>query len=75
MKKEYRLFQRLFSMLNANSPNPELLIYLHRTPKKFLRRFFLHGHDERQDFFVGMLVDYDRFEDLILTREMVIDSS
>ena len=35
-EKEYRLFQRLFSMLNATSPNPELLIYLHRTPKKLL---------------------------------------
>ncbi len=35
-EKEYRLFQRLFSMLNATSPNPDLLIYLHRTPKKLL---------------------------------------
>lgn len=35
-EKEYRLFQRLFSMLTATSPNPELLIYLHRTPKKLL---------------------------------------
>lgn len=35
-EKEYRLFQRLFSTLNATSPNPDLLIYLHRTPKKLL---------------------------------------
>ncbi len=35
-EKEYRLFQRLFSTLNATSPNPELLIYLHRTPRKLL---------------------------------------
>ncbi|MEO6130275.1 MAG: deoxynucleoside kinase [Saprospiraceae bacterium] len=37
-EKEYRLFQRLFSMLNATSPNPELLIYLHRTPQKLLQQ-------------------------------------
>src|SRR5688572_24141711 len=35
-EKEYRLFQRLFSTLNAASPNPDLLIYLHRTPQKLL---------------------------------------
>ena len=37
-EKEYRLFQRLFMMLNATSPNPDLLIYLHRTPKKLLEQ-------------------------------------
>lgn len=37
-EKEYRLFQRLFNILNAASPNPELLIYLHRTPEKLLQQ-------------------------------------
>lgn len=37
-EKEYKLFQRLFSMLNAASPNPDLLIYLHRTPEKLLEQ-------------------------------------
>ncbi len=27
---EYRLFQRLFHILNANFPKPDLLVYLHR---------------------------------------------
>ena len=35
-EKEYRLFQRLFNVLNSTSPNPDLLIYLHRTPEKLL---------------------------------------
>lgn len=35
-EKEYRLFQRLFHLLNTNSPNPELLVYLHRSPEKLL---------------------------------------
>lgn len=37
-EKEYRLFQRLFNILNAASPNPDLLIYLHRTPEKLLKQ-------------------------------------
>jgi len=37
-EKEYRLFQRLFSTLNSTSPNPDLLIYLHRTPAKLLEQ-------------------------------------
>jgi len=28
--EEYRLFQMLFSVLNKNFPNPDLLVYLHR---------------------------------------------
>ncbi|HUR31541.1 MAG TPA: deoxynucleoside kinase [Saprospiraceae bacterium] len=44
-EKEYRLFQRLFNMLNANSPNPELLIYLHRTPKKLLEQINLRERE------------------------------
>ncbi len=40
-EKEYRLFQRLFNLLNATSPNPELLIYLHRTPEKLLQNINL----------------------------------
>lgn len=35
-EKEYKLFQRLFHLLNANAPNPELLIYLHRSPRKLM---------------------------------------
>ena len=37
-EKEYRLFLRLFNILNATSPNPDLLIYLHRTPGKLLEQ-------------------------------------
>jgi len=37
-EKEYRLFQRLFNILNTASPNPDLLIYLHRTPEKLLKQ-------------------------------------
>ena len=31
MEEEYRLFQRLFHILNATFPRPDLLVYLHRS--------------------------------------------
>lgn len=37
-ENEYRLFQRLFHMINMQAPNPELLIYLHRSPEKLLEQ-------------------------------------
>ena len=46
-EKEYRLFQRLFNILNATSPNPDLLIYLHRTPEKLL--FQIHQRDREYE--------------------------
>lgn len=42
-EKEYRLFQRLFNILNSTSPNPDLLVYLHRTPEKLLQQ--IHQRD------------------------------
>lgn len=34
--EEYRLFQRLFQILNSNFSNPDLLVFLHRSPDKLL---------------------------------------
>jgi deoxyadenosine/deoxycytidine kinase len=34
--QEYKLFQRLFSILNNSFPNPDLLVYLHRSPGRLL---------------------------------------
>ena len=36
IEDEYRLFQRLFSILNNSFPNPDLLVYLHRSTEKLL---------------------------------------
>ena len=35
-EQEYRLFQRIFTILNNSFPDPDLLVYLHRSPKKLL---------------------------------------
>ena len=39
--EEYRLFQRLFHILNANFPKPDLLVYLHRPADRLLTN--IHG--------------------------------
>lgn len=36
--QEYKLFQRLFTILNNSFPNPDLLVYLHRSPTKLLEQ-------------------------------------
>ncbi|MCS6928119.1 MAG: deoxynucleoside kinase [Saprospiraceae bacterium] len=37
-EQEFRLFQRLFAVLNANFPKPDLLLYLHR-PVPVLKKY------------------------------------
>ncbi len=53
-EKEYRLFQRLFNVLNSTSPNPDLLIYLHRTPEKLLRNI----HLREREYELGISANY-----------------
>jgi len=54
-EKEYRLFQRLFNVLNATSPNPDLLIYLHRTPEKLLRNIHQRERNYEQNISANYL--------------------
>jgi deoxyadenosine/deoxycytidine kinase len=44
-EEEFRLFQRLFLVLNATFPKPELLIYLHRPVEVLLRQIKKRGRD------------------------------
>ena len=53
-EKEYRLFQRLFNVLNSTSPNPDLLIYLHRTPEKLLRNI----HVREREYELNITANY-----------------
>lgn len=41
--QEYRLFLRLFNILNTGFPNPDLLVYLHRSPGKLLEQIRIRG--------------------------------
>ncbi len=41
--EEYRLFQRLFNVLNTTFPNPDLLVYLHRNPEYLMDNIHKRG--------------------------------
>lgn len=47
--EEYRLFQRLFYILNANFPKPDLLVYLHRSVDHLISNIKKRGRDFEQD--------------------------
>ena len=44
-EEEFRLFQRLFSVLNATFPKPDLLLYLHRPVDAILAQIKKRGRD------------------------------
>ena len=52
--EEYRLFSRLFQILNSAFPNPDLLVYLHRTPEKLLDQIRTRGRHYEQ----GISLEY-----------------
>lgn len=46
---EFRLFQRLFKILNTSFPRPELLVYLHRSIPKLLENIKARGRTYETD--------------------------
>lgn len=44
-EEEFRLFQRLYTVLNATYPKPDLLLYLHRPVEALLRQIKKRGRD------------------------------
>lgn len=47
--EEYRLFQRLFHILNAAFPKPDLLVYLHRSVADLKRNIERRGREYEQE--------------------------
>lgn len=52
--EEYRLFQRLFHILNASFPKPDLLVYLHRPVEQLLANIQRRG----RSYELNMRADY-----------------
>ncbi|AEE52952.1 deoxynucleoside kinase [Haliscomenobacter hydrossis] len=48
-EEEYRLFQRLFNVLNSTFPRPDLLVYLHRPVERLLHHIRKRGRTFEQD--------------------------
>lgn len=47
--EEYRLFQRLFHILNNNFPKPDLLVYLHRSVDKLVQNIRRRGRSYEEE--------------------------
>lgn len=47
--EEYRLFQRLFNILNAAFPKPDLLVYLHRPVDQLMENIRKRGRSFEKD--------------------------
>ena len=47
--EEFRLFQRLFHILNASFPKPDLLIYLHRSVDDLVNNIQKRGREYEQE--------------------------
>ncbi len=53
--QEYKLFQRLFTILNNSFPSPDLLVYLHRSPAKLLQQIKKRDRSYEQNISIEYL--------------------
>lgn len=56
-EEEFRLFQRLFSVLNATFPKPDLLLYLHRPIDVLLKQIKKRGRDIERNISADYLTE------------------
>ncbi|MFT4663507.1 MAG: deoxyguanosine kinase [Polaribacter sp.] len=76
--EEYRLFQRLFHILNNSFPRPDLIVFLHRSVDNLLVNIKKRGRDYEQDITVEYLQGiqetyYDYFRTDNKTPILIID--
>jgi deoxyguanosine kinase len=55
--EEFRLFYRLFEVLNSTFPKPEILIYLHRSVDNLLTNIRKRGRDYETDISAAYLLE------------------
>ena len=68
-EEEFRLFQRLFSVLNATFPKPDLLLYLHRPVDVLLKQIRKRGRNIEQNISAHYLSDIqDSYFDFLKTE-------
>lgn len=68
-EEEFRLFQRLFSVLNATFPKPDLLLYLHRPVDVLLKQIKKRGRNIEQNISAAYLAEIqDAYLDFLKTE-------
>jgi len=55
--EEYRLFQRLFHILNSTFPKPELIVYLHRSVDNLIENIKARGRSYEQEIAPSYLLE------------------
>ena len=55
--EEYRLFQRLFNILNTSFPKPELIVFLHRSVDNLLELIKKRGRSYEQEIAPSYLLE------------------
>ncbi|HMN91130.1 MAG TPA: deoxynucleoside kinase [Saprospiraceae bacterium] len=72
--EEYRLFQRLFHILNATFPKPDLLVYLHRPVPTLLHNIQKRGREFEKDISSAYLhqIQQTYFDFFKTTEEMPV---
>ena len=75
---EYRLFQRLFNILNATFPKPDLLVYLHRSVDTLMKNIQKRGRAYEKDISAQYLLQiqnayFDFFKTNTQVPILVID--
>lgn len=77
-EEEFRLFQRLFGVLNATFPKPDLLLFLHRPVEVLLQQIAKRGRNIEQNISAQYLqeiqnVYFDFFKNEQETPIVVLD--
>ena len=76
--EEYRLFQRLFAILQTSFPPPELIVYFHRPVPELLANIKQRGRSYEQEISAGYLSQierayFDYFRSLTGTPVLILD--
>lgn len=77
---EFTLFRRLFSIIISQLPQPELLVYLYKSPEHLKRNIVTRGRDYEQNitlsYLQGIQESYlDYIRETGLARVLILDSS
>lgn len=71
-EEEFRLFQRLFTVLNNSYPKPDLLLYLHRPVEVLLRQIQRRGRDMERNISAAYLTEIqEAYFDYFKTEEEI----
>lgn len=77
-EEEYRLFQKLFSVLNSTFPKPDLLVYFHRSVPILLKNIEKRGRDYEKDISGEYLTQiqnsyFEYFRNILSFPVLIID--